>query len=181
MVEFKILHDKGYEVLILDSLSHESKLTPPNFAQLKGREVSKKGERTPLNWWQWEHVRINQWPWAFGVPWTPGGFVLGLPPTYGFWNLSIWVWNMTHLMPCRNPCELYAHLAFTYSLPWSLKCSVKRIWTGSACNGHGLLVPCVKWPTLVPIRLHEWYQGYRSVCSYTLNFVISTSIVSLTL
>ena len=28
-------------------------------------------------------------------------------------------------MPCRNPHRLYIHLAFTYSLHWSLKRSVK--------------------------------------------------------
>ena len=35
-------------------------------------------------------------------------------------------------MPCRNPCRLYFHLAFTYTLRWSLERSVKRTWTGSA-------------------------------------------------
>ena len=37
-----------------------------------------------------------------------------------------------HSMPCRNPCRLYVHLAFTCSLRWSLKCSVNRTWTNSA-------------------------------------------------
>jgi hypothetical protein len=27
-----------------------------------------------------------------------------------------WEWNMICLMPCRNPCTLYIHLAFTYSV-----------------------------------------------------------------
>jgi hypothetical protein len=59
-----------------------------------------------------------------------------------------------HLMPSRNPCRLYIHLAFTCSggptsVVW------KRTRTGSAfstnesawsVNGHGLSVSCVKWP-----------------------------------
>jgi hypothetical protein len=28
--------------------------------------------------------RINQQLWAFGVPWSPSGFVLGIPPRGGF-------------------------------------------------------------------------------------------------
>ena len=63
-------------------------------------------------------------------------------------------------MPCRSLCRLYIHLAFTYTLRWSLKRSMKeRTWTGSfaffhqweclKCSGHGLSVSCVKWP-LVP-------------------------------
>jgi len=37
-----------------------------------------------------------------------------------FWEYSKWPWNMIHLMPCRNPCRLYIHLASTYSVgPWS--------------------------------------------------------------
>ena len=69
----------------------------------------------------------------FGVPWFPG-FVLGLPPRDGFWKLSKWPWNMIHSMPCRNPCRLYIHIAFTYILCWSLKRSVKRTWTGSTLS-----------------------------------------------
>ena len=39
--------------------------------------------------------------------------------------------NMIHLMPCRNPCRLYIHLAFTYSIcPLSVVWS--QTWTGSA-------------------------------------------------
>jgi hypothetical protein len=37
---------------------------------------------------------------------------------------------MFHLMPCRNPCRLYIHLAFTYSIG-ALERSVKRTWTSS--------------------------------------------------
>ena len=48
------------------------------------------------------------------MPWLHG-FVLGLPPSGGFWQESKWPWNMIHLIPCRNPCKLYIHLAFTYS------------------------------------------------------------------
>ena len=61
---------------------------------------------------------------------------------------------MIHWTPCRSPCRLYIHLAFTYSVG-PLKRSVKRTWTSSAfstrweclkCNGHGLSVSCVMWP-----------------------------------
>ena len=74
-------------------------------------------------------------------------------------------------MPCRNPCRLYIHLAFTYSLRWSLKCSVKRTWTGQLrlshqweylkFNGHGFAVSCVKWPW-------EMVAFQKSYCSLTL-------------
>ena len=33
-----------------------------------------------------------------------------------FEKKSKWPWNMIHLMPCRNPCRLYIHFAFTYSI-----------------------------------------------------------------
>ena len=49
----------------------------------------------------------------FKVPWSPG-FVFDLPPRGGFWKESKWPWNMIHSMPCRTPCRLYIHLAFTY-------------------------------------------------------------------
>ena len=55
-------------------------------------------------------------------------------PTSKRWFLKVfqWLWNMIHLIPCRNPCRLYIHLAFTYSLRWSLKHRVMQTWTGSA-------------------------------------------------
>ena len=59
--------------------------------------------------------RINQRLWAFGLPWS-SGFVLGQHLRSGFWKQSKWPWNMIHSMPCRNPCRLYIHLAFTYSI-----------------------------------------------------------------
>ena len=34
----------------------------------------------------------------------------------GFWKQSKWPWNTIHLIPCKNPCTLYIHLAFTYSI-----------------------------------------------------------------
>ena len=58
---------------------------------------------------------INQWLWAFRVPWS-SGFVLDLRPRCDFWKSSKRPWNMIHLMPCRNPCRLYIHLPFTYSV-----------------------------------------------------------------
>ena len=38
------------------------------------------------------------------------------PPRDDLKKQSKWPWNMIHLMPCRNPCRLYIHLAFTYSV-----------------------------------------------------------------
>ena len=74
-------------------------------------------------------------------------FVLDLLPRGGFWKSSKWPWNMIHSMLCRNnPCPLYIHLAFTYSISPSSIVSVKRTRTGSAfstnesarkCSGHG--------------------------------------------
>ena len=51
--------------------------------------------------------------WDFGVKWSPG-FVLGILPRGGFLKQSMWPWNMIYWMPCKNPCRLYIHLAFTY-------------------------------------------------------------------
>ena len=41
-----------------------------------------------------------------------------------FWEQCKWPCNMIHWMPCRSPCRLYIHLAFTYpvgpsSIVWS--------------------------------------------------------------
>jgi len=74
---------------------------------------------------------LKQWLWTFKISWS-SGFVLGLPPRGGSWKLSKQPWNMIHLMPCKNPCRLHIHLAFTYSLRWSLKHSVKRTWPSPA-------------------------------------------------
>ena len=59
--------------------------------------------------------RIKVRLWAFGVPWSPG-FALGLPPRGGFESSSSdhGTWSIS--MPCRNPCRLDIHLAFTYSI-----------------------------------------------------------------
>ena len=125
---------------------------------------------------------MNQQLRAFGVPWSPNGFVAGLPPRGGFWKQSKWPRNMVHSMPRRNPCRLYIHLAFTYILRWSLKSSVTlRTWTGSAVstnesawsgNGHGSSVSCVKWPWVwvcVYVRKWKWswlgVQGAAVCCS----------------
>ena len=86
---------------------------------------------------QWVYVcahmisRINQRSWAFGMPWSPS-FASGLPPRGGLWKQSKWHWHVIHRIPRRNPCRLHIHLAFTYSLRWSLKRSVRRTWTGPA-------------------------------------------------
>ena len=104
------------------------------------------------------HIRLLQRLWVFKVPWSRSGFPLSLPPRGSFCKKSKWLCNMIHSMPCRNPCRLYIHQAFTYSFRWSLKCSVKanldrlrhfHQWECLKCNGHGLLSSCVKWPSIV--------------------------------
>ena len=53
------------------------------------------------------------------------GFLLGLLPRGGFWKQSKRWCSMIHSMACRNPCRLYIHLAFTYSIgPSSV------VWSG---------------------------------------------------
>ena len=96
----------------------------------------------------WQNI-INQWLWAFGIPWSLG-FVLGLPPRGGFWQQFKGPWNMIHLMPCRNPCRLYTHLAFAYSIsPLSV------VWSE--------LGPA---PPLLPTRVLEvqWSWALNLVC-----------------
>src|ERR1700738_1276569 len=68
---------------------------------------------------------------------------------------------MIHMLPCRNPCRLYIHLAFTYSIGPSSILSVKgelvppppfppmRVLL-SALNNHGSSVLYMKWPLLLP-------------------------------
>ena len=76
--------------------------------------------------------------------------------------------------------RVYIHLAFTYSLRWSLKRSVKWTRTGSAAfstnesawkcnnNGHGLSVSlCVKWAlsttlSTLEVLLSIWYLQVTS-------------------
>ena len=49
---------------------------------------------------------------------------------------------MVHLMPCRNPCRLYIHLAFTYSIGPS---SVVGIELGPALPFPPMRVLEVQW------------------------------------
>jgi hypothetical protein len=75
--------------------------------------------------------------------------------TFKRWFLKGVQVTMTHIhsMPCRNPCRLYMHLAFTYSVgPSSVVWSELgpappfHQWECSKCTGHELAVSCVKWP-----------------------------------
>ena len=87
------------------------------------------------------------------MPWYHG-FVLGLPPRGGFWEQSEWPWDMIHSMPCRNPCRLYIHLAFTYSIgPSSV------VWSE--------LGPAPPFP---PMRVLEvqWSRALSLVCEVAL-------------
>ena len=92
--------------------------------------------------------------WTFRVPWSLG-FVLGLheevvlennPSDHETWSVKCHVG--IHV-------DFYIHLAFTYSLCWSLKRSVSlnldrlhlfHQWECLKCNGVGLSVSCGEWP-----------------------------------
>ena len=97
--------------------------------------------------------KINQWLWAFTLPWSPV-FVLGLPPRGGYGQVSKWAWNMIHLMSFRNPCTFYIHLAFTYSVGLS-----SLVW-----SELGPAPPCS------PMRVLEmyWSRALSLVCKMTL-------------
>ena len=71
------------------------------------------------------HDRTNQQLWDFIVPWSPN-FVLGLLSRGDFWNNPSGHETWSHLMPCRNSCRLYIHLAF-----YLLCLSLKQTWTSS--------------------------------------------------
>ena len=101
----------------------------------------------------------------FGVPWSLG---FGVRPTFKrwFWKHSKWPWNIIHLMPCSNPCRLYIHLTFTYSvgpssIVWSELGPAPPLhhWECFKCNGHMLLVSCVKWPFEVSSRAKVKEKG----------------------
>ena len=62
-----------------------------------------------------DRIKLNQRLVALKVPWSPG-FVFDLLPRGGSWKQSKWPCNMIHSMPRKNPCRLYIHLAFTYSI-----------------------------------------------------------------
>ena len=69
-------------------------------------------------------------------------------------------------MPCRNPCRLYIHLAFTYSvgpssIAWSELGPAPPFFHQWEClkrNGHGLSVSCVKWP----LEQAHWRPAFAS-------------------
>jgi hypothetical protein len=67
---------------------------------------------------------------------------------------------MIHLMPCRNPCRLYIHLAFTFSVGPS---SVVRSDLGPA-------------PRFPPMRVLEvyWSRALSLVCGVALIIAYGT-------
>ena len=65
-------------------------------------------------------------------------------------------WNTIHLMPCRNSCSLYNHLAITYSVGLS---SLFHQWECLKCNGHGPSVSCVKWALVIRMLPHSFHSG----------------------
>ena len=93
----------------------------------------------------------NQWLGGFGVLWSPGLNVLGLPPQGGFWIESKWPWNM---IPCRKLCKRCVRLAFTYFV-----CPSSVVWSevGQA-------------PPFPPMRVLEvqWSRALNLVCEVAL-------------
>ena len=86
------------------------------------------GPSTKCNFNEFLLMRVLTRFWAFGVPWSPG-FVLSLPPRLQetfFEDIPSdhEPWTMIQLMPCRNPCRLYSHLPFTYSV-----CPSSVVWS----------------------------------------------------
>ena len=117
---------------------------------------------------QWISIHVGPHTWYNGtnqrleMPWS-SGFVLGLPPRGGFWKLSKWPWNKIHLMPCRNPCRLYIHLTFTYSIgPSSV------VWSelGLAPPFPPMRVLEVKW-SWAPSLMCEVALNVHRMCSVT--------------
>ena len=72
---------------------------------------------------------------------------------------------MIHLMPCRNPCRLHIHHAFTYSVGpssivwvnWDRLCLFHQ-WECWKCNGHGLSVLCEVALTRIA-QFEDIFQG----------------------
>ena len=94
------------------------------------------------------------------MPWSPD-FVISLPPRNGFFKLSEWSWNMIHLMSRRNPCWLYMHLAFTYSVgPSSV------VWSE--------LEPASPFPPMRVLEV-EWSRALSPVCEVALRAVARTN------
>ena len=120
--------------------------------------------------------RINQRLWVFGVSWSPG-FVLGLPPRDVFskiiqvtmkhdpfrWHVGIHV-DFTSILHSHTPL-----------VPRALcEANLDRLrlihqWECLKCNGHGLSVSCVKWPTGL-IRILYWPQYWRTKYPLTSKF-----------
>ena len=71
-------------------------------------------------------------------------------------------------MPCRNPCRLYIHLAFTYSIgPTSIVCeaSLDRLrlfhqWECLNYNGRGFSVSCVVALNILSI-VYVWQLSFN--------------------
>ena len=76
-------------------------------------------------------------------------------------------------MPHMNPCKLYIHPAFTYSVgPSSVVWSELgpappfHQWECLKSNDHGLSVSCVKWP-FFHVRNNVTYPILRCMLGYT--------------
>jgi hypothetical protein len=76
-----------------------------------------------------------------------------------FWKYSKWLRKIIHLMPCKNPCKLYIHLAFTYSI------------------GPSSIVWCKPGPAppLAAMRVLEvyWSRAFSLVCEVALKAMCS--------
>jgi hypothetical protein len=74
-------------------------------------------------------------------------------------------WNMIHWMPCRNPCGLYLHLAFTYSVVGPLSV----VWSE--------LGPDLPFPLMRVLEVW-WSRALSLVCEVGLSYLYSCHIGS---
>ena len=105
---------------------------------------------------------MNERLWAFRVPWSPD-FVLGRPPRGG-------VFEIIQVITKHDPFDAMQgsmwtlHLSCIHIFRWSLKRSVKRTWTGSACSTNESA-----WSVMVTgsqSRVWNGPKAFPRVCIY---------------
>jgi hypothetical protein len=113
--------------------------------------------------------RIYQWFWAFEMPWSPR-FVLGLPQEVVFENSpsdhetwSIWchVGIYVYFTSILHSHTLLVPQAYCEANLDQLR--IFHQWECLKCNGHGLPVSCVKWPSCINVcAFGSWLKSVGS-------------------